>query len=347
MRVAIAGLAHGHITGFLDHYQHDPRIQIVGIAETDREFATRVASQYKLDPALLYADLGDMLEKTHPQAVLAYTNTFDHRRVVEVCARHKIDVMMEKPLAVSTTDALAMQKAAEAAHIHVLVNYETTWYASNRAAYEMLHSGAIGDMRKFVARDGHRGPKEIGVGPEFLAWLVDPRLDGGGALYDFGCYGADLVTWLMDDQTPISVTAVTQTIKPQIYTHVDDEATIILKYPSAQAIIQASWNWPFDVKDIQVFGATGSVKTVQRDHVLVRRAGEHEEEDVAAKPIPSPDDDPISYLRAAVMDGRKAEGPTSLDTNVIVAEILDAARESAKERRTIPLPRKDKVRVSQ
>lgn len=342
LRVAIAGLAHGHILGFLEHYQHDPRIQIVGIAEADHDFAMRVASQYKLDPALLYADLDEMLTKTRPQAVLAYTNTFDHRHVVEICARHKVDVMMEKPLAVSTADAVAMQKAADAAHIQVMVNYETTWYASNRAAYQLLHDGAIGDMRKFVARDGHRGPKEIGVGPEFLAWLVDPKLDGGGALYDFGCYGADLMTWLMNNERPLTVTAVTQQIKPDIYPHVDDEATIVLTYPKAQAIIQASWNWPFDVKDIQVYGATGYVKTVQRDTVLVRRAGEREEQKVAATPIPSPDDDPVAYLRAVVLDGRKPEGPTSLETNVIVADILDAARESARTGKTIRLAPKGK-----
>lgn len=337
LRVGIAGLAHGHIFGFLEHYQHDPRIQIVGIAEADREFASRVATQHKLDPSLFYADLDDMIAKTHPQAVLAYTNTFDHRRVVEICARHKVDVMMEKPLAVSLADAQAIEKAADSAHIRVMVNYETTWYASNRAAYETLRSGAIGDMRKFVARDGHRGPKEIGVGPEFLAWLIDPKLNGAGALFDFGCYGADLMTWLMNDERPLTVTAVTQQIKPDIYPRVDDEATIVLTYPKAQAIIQASWNWPFDVKDIQVYGATGYVKTVQRDNVLVRRAGEQQEQSIAAKPIPSPDDDEMSYLRAVVLDGRKPEGPTSLATNVIVTEILDAARQSAATGKTIRL----------
>ena len=50
--------------------------------------------------------------RTHPQAVLVYTNTYDHRRVVEICARHGVHVMMEKPLAVSLDDALAIEKAA-------------------------------------------------------------------------------------------------------------------------------------------------------------------------------------------------------------------------------------------
>ncbi|HTU33255.1 MAG TPA: Gfo/Idh/MocA family oxidoreductase [Candidatus Acidoferrum sp.] len=335
MRVAIAGLAHGHVFGFFQQYLHSPLIRLVGIEEPDHAFALRVVKQYGIDANLLYTNLDEMLTKTRPQAVLTYTDTFDHKMVVETCARHHVDVMMEKPLAVSYADAQAIQRAAQAGHIEVMVNYETTWYRSNREAYELLHQGAIGPLRKFVARDGHRGPKEIGVGPEFLAWLVDPKLDGAGALFDFGCYGADLVEWLTGNEQPLTVTAVTQQIKPEIYPRVDDEATIVVTYPKAQAIIQASWNWPFDVKDIQVYGKTGCVKTVARDHVLVRRAGERVEQEETSAAIPSPDDDELAYLRAVVLDHRKPEGPTSLATNVIVMQILDAARESAKTGRTI------------
>src|SRR5207244_855233 len=81
--------------------------------------------------------------------------------------------------------------------------------------------------------------------PEFLRWLTDPVLNGGGALTDFGCYGANLFTWLMGNARPVSVLAVTQTLKPTVYPHVDDEATIVVTWPEAVGIIQASWNWPF------------------------------------------------------------------------------------------------------
>ena len=111
--------------------------------------------------------------------------------------------------------------------IHVLVNYETTWYRSNHAAFAIAHDGSIGEIRKVVVHYGHRGPKEIGVSPAFFAWLNDPVKNGAGALFDFGCYGADLMTWLMNGRRPDSVTAVTQRIKPDVYPRVDDEATIV------------------------------------------------------------------------------------------------------------------------
>ncbi len=329
LRVAIAGLVHGHVEGFFSSSAHRSDIRIVGISDPDRSLFERYAAQFGLNANLYHADLEEMLRGTKPQAVLVYSNTFDHRKIVELCAKLHIPVMMEKPMAVNLEDAKAIEHAAHEGKIQALVNYETSWYRSNHAVFELVHTGEIGDVRKVVVHDGHQGPKEINVSPEFFKWLTDPKLNGAGALFDFGCYGADLMTWLMDGQKPIAVTAVTQQIKPEIYPHVDDEATVILTYPKAQTILQASWNWPFDRKDMEVYGRTGYVTTVGRDDLKVRKAGEKVEQIVAAKKVPPPYDDSLTYLRAVILDGAKPDGLSSLETNVIVMEILDAARQSA------------------
>lgn len=337
LRVAIAGLAHGHVEGFFAHSLQRTDIKIVGISDRDRSLFDKYAKEYGLDAALYHADLDEMLRIVKPQAVLAYSSTFDHTTIVEICAKHHVPVMMEKPLAVNTKDGQAIARAAHEGKIAVLVNYETSWYPSNQQAYKLAHSGAIGDIRKVVVHDGHSGPAEIGVQPEFLRWLTDPKLNGGGALFDFGCYGADLMTWLMDGQRPISVTAVTQQIKPGVYAHVDDEATIVLTYPKAQAIVQASWNWPFDRKDMEVYGSTGFVITMGRDDVKLRRPGEKEATQTAAGKIAAPYNDSLTYLRAVLLEGAKPDGLSSLETNLVVTEILDAARESAATGKTVQL----------
>jgi glucose-fructose oxidoreductase len=338
LRVVIVGLVHGHVAGFLGPALERSDIQIVGIAEPDQQLAQRYAGEFKLDSKLLFRDVEEMLTEVQPQAVLVYTNTRDHRRVVETAARHHTAVMMEKPLAVSLEDALAIQRAADEWHIPVLVNYETTWYASNNAVYQLVRDGALGDIRKVVVHDGHSGPKEIGVRPEFLSWLTDPALNGAGALFDFGCYGADLMTWLMNGETPLTVTAITQQIKPQVYPRVDDEATIILTYSKTQALLQASWNWPFDRKDMEVYGESGQAVTVRRDQFRVRRKGEDQEQLQTAPPLAAPYDNSISYLIAVVAGKIKPAGLSALDTNVTVTRILDAARESARTGKTVKLP---------
>ena len=337
LRVAIAGLVHGHAEGFLSVARKRSDIDIIGVAEPDRALFDQYAKKYGLDAKLYHADLDEMLTASKPEAVLAYTNTFDHRKVVEVCARHHVAVMMEKPLAVSAEDAHSIAQMAAEAKIPVLVNYFTTWQASRHGAYGIAHGGSIGEVRKMVAHDGHMGPKEIGVGPEFLNWLSDPKLNGGGALYDFGCYGVDFMTWVMDGKRPLTVTAVTQSIKPEVYPRVEDEATIILTYPKAQGIVQASWNWPFGRSDVEVYASKGEVITGGGDSLVVRKSGEAQTQQLKAPELVAPEDDELRYLRAVVLEGRKPAGPGSLEINVVVAEVMDAARQSAKTGKTVKM----------
>ena len=180
--------------------------------------------------------------------------------------------------------------------------------------------------------------------PEWLPWLTDPAQNGAGALFDFGCYGADLMTVLMHGQPPISVTAVTQTDKPEIYLRVDDDATVILRYPKAQAVLMPSWNWSFARKDMEVYGNGGYAITVGPDRIRVRYRGEKTEPDapLIAPPLAAARRDSLSYL-AAVLRGQVQPDVdlSSLETNVIVMQILDAALRSAQSGKTItltPLP---------
>jgi predicted dehydrogenase len=364
LRVAIAGLVHGHAQGFLAGAVKRTDIEIVGIAEPDRSLFDTYAKKYGLNAKLYHAELEEMLSNTHPEAVLAYSNTLDHRKVVELCAKYSqneeivaraaarapdrpLTVMMEKPLAVSAEDAHAIEKAAKDAKLTVLVNYFTTWEPSRHRVYEIAHSGTIGEVRKVVALDGHGGPKEIGVGPEFLGWLTDPKLNGGGALYDFGCYGVDFMTWLMGGARPLTVTAVTLQIKPDVYPNVDDDATIVLTYPKAVGIVQGSWNWPFGRSDVEIYGKTGEVKTAGRDAMELRKEGDAGWKTVAASALQPPEDDELNYLRAVARDGLIPEGPGSLGVNVVVAEVLDAARESARTGKAVTIPKKVNIHSSE
>lgn len=338
IKVAVVGLVHDHIAGFLPQLSRHHDVELVGVVETNPALIARYQRNFHLDPRLFFSQLDTMISQQHPDAILVYTSIADHRKVIQTAARHGISVMVEKPLSTSLADAIAIQRAAKEHGIHVLVNYETTWYASNREAYEQLKHGKLGDVRRVVIHDGHKGPKEIGVGPEFLKWLTDPQQNGAGALFDFGCYGADLMTLMMDGKAPISVTAVTQTDKPEVYPHVDDEATVILRYPKAQAVIQASWNWPFDRKDMEVYGATGYAITVGPDRMRLRFAGEAQESQSQATPLAPPNDNSLDYLVAVLRGEVNPNGSlTGLDTNLLVMQILDAARESARTGKTVQL----------
>jgi predicted dehydrogenase len=337
VRLAIAGLTHGHVDGFLRAIQGRKDVQLVGVYDADAALRQSYARKFGLPDSLLFANLEAMLAAAKPEAVAAFTSTFDHPAIVEAAAKAHIAVMMEKPLAVSVADARRIERAASDSGIPVIVNYETTWYPSHGEIWKLIKTEhAAGDIRKMVAMDGHEGPKEIGVGPEFLGWLTDPEKNGAGALFDFGCYGANLMTWLMDNQRPAAVTAMLQQIKPQIYPHVDDEATVLVEYPKAQGIIQASWNWPFGRKDLEVYGATGYA-IATGGNSLRTRFSSGQEHAITPAPLPAADRDSVSYLVSIVRGGRKPSGLSSLANNMIVTEILEAARESARTGKRITL----------
>jgi glucose-fructose oxidoreductase len=340
LRVAIVGLTHGHVEGFLSALPQHGEVELVGIADSDPALFAKYRNKYSLAETLFYRSEANMIEKTHPQAVLVYTSIAEHRPAIEIAAQYGVSVMVEKPLTISLADALAIRQTARHYKIHVLVNYETTWYSSNKAAYDEVEQGRLGAIRRVVVHDGHQGPKEIGVPPEFLSWLTDPAQNGAGALYDFGCYGVDLMTWMMHGETPLTVTAVVNHDKPQIYPNVDDDATIILAYPRAQAVIMASWNWPFSRKDMEVYGATGYAITVGPDQVRLRHEHDSEEHLTTAASLSPPQNNSLSYLAAVLRGQLDPRGDlTALDTNVIVMQILDAARESARTGRSVHLTR--------
>ncbi len=341
LRVGIAGLVHGHAGGFFNrNLSRAAELEIVGVSEPDRALGASYAQRYKIDPARIYASHAEMLDKAKPEAVMIFSSTFDHKEIVELCAKRKIPVMMEKPLAVSMDHARAIQAAAKSSGIPVMVNYETTWYPVNALIEAMLKEGKLGEIRRIVTHYGHEGPKEIGVGPEFFGWLTDPIRNGAGALFDFGCYGANFATWLFQNERPLSVFAVTHTNKPDIYPKVDDEATIVVQYPKAQLIVQPSWNWPYGRKDMAIYGQKGLLVTSDPKQYRHRTGTMKQEQAETAGPLAAPDDDVIHYLTAVVRNKMKPTGLTGLENNMIVTEILTAARESARTGRAVILRQK-------
>lgn len=342
LKIGIIGLTHTHVHWIFGSATRGD-ISIEGIVEPDRRLAQQYVSQYGLSMDIVYNTMQELVNAKKIEGVTAFGNIHDHLSVVEFFAPKGIHVMVEKPLAVSLQHARKMEALAKQHKIHLLTNYETTWYPANHKAYDLLkHDTLIGNVKKVIVRDGHRGPRKIGVNAEFLAWLTDPVLNGGGAVTDFGCYGANLMTWLMDGRRPVSVTAVTQQLQQENNPKVDDEANIILNYGDAVALIQASWNWPIGRKDMEIYGLTGAIYADNRHQLRTRMAKGYDgfEEEVYTLPErPAPFDDPFAFF-AAVVRGEVTVSPndlSALENNMIVMEILDAAIRSAAEKKTITL----------
>jgi predicted dehydrogenase len=326
LRIAVIGLVHGHVEGLLARAAAaDADLEIVGIHEPDRSLFDRLAAKYGLDPALHHRDLPAMLDAVRPECASVMTSIRDHLPAVRAAAPRGVHLLVEKPLAFSDDDARAMADLARRHRIHLLTNYETNWYASVREAKRLVDAGGLAPVRRMIFRHGHRGPREIGCAPEFVAWLTDPAASGGGALVDFGCYGAILATWLMDGRRPTAVVAGGATLKPGTYPRVDDDATIVLTYPGASATIQASWAWTHDVKEMDVFTERGSIHAGRRDDLTVREP-DRPPRVVEPAPLPAPLRDEWAYFKGVVRGTCAVDPLSSLEYNLVAVEILDAAR---------------------
>ena len=353
VNLALCGLEHDHAIYMMPRLLSHKEVKLVGIIESNPRLVQRYSDKFGLDSALFVPTLETLLHRIKVEAVAAFNSTFSHVDVVETCAPHGIHVMMEKPLAVNSEHAQRISAAAARGGIHVLVNYDTSWYPSMQTAIEcVLRERRVGEVHKLVLRIGHSGPGPT-TSSEFLSWLTDPRLNGGGVVMDFGCYGADLLTVLMGNEPPKSVVAVLQTFRPDRYPKVDDEATIVVAYTNAVGIIQASWNWPIERKDMDIYGVDGEISVLNPQELIYRESDARltARQGVSSTnyemynrdhPIPAVQSaksqaDEFAYLAAVVRQEIVPAGPSSLATNIIVTEILDAARESARSGRRVDL----------
>lgn len=336
VRLAVAGISHGHASWIFNRFQSE-QTPIVGIFEKNKELVDSFRKRYNLPESLFYTDLSQMLDQVKPEGVMAFGPIDEHVEVVRAAAPRKIHVMVEKPLATTYQDAIEIQRLAEKHQISVLTNFETSWYASNQHVKDLYDKGALGDLRKVLVHDGHGGPSQMDK--HFISWLADPVKNGGGALTDFGCYGANLMTWLLKGERPLTVTAITHQNRPDLYPKVEDEATIVLQYHGKQCVIQASWSWSFNRKDMEVYGTRGYAIAVDRLNVRQRLDANKPEEALSVPPLPEPLENPFLIFAEVIRNKRQLDKFDwyELPVNVIAVEILDAARRSAREGKTIHL----------
>lgn len=325
LRIGIVGMSHGHVEGLLWAASQRRDLVIVGVYEPNRALFDRLAKKYGVDAKLHFTSLEKMLDETKPEAVSVMSPIDEHRAAVEACAPRGVHLLLEKPLAFSLADAERCAELSKQHGVLVLTNYETSWYESVREAARMVASGERGKLRKMVFRHGHKGPRELGCSEEFLAWLTDPDKNGGGAIVDFGCYGAVLSAYLSGGERPVRVVASAATLKPTVYPKVDDDATIVVTYPSSTAVIQASWAWTHDNKEMDLYTEKGSIHAGKWKELSVRdENGPMRAVKAAEKPEHLKDE--WTYLREVVRNRCAVDPLSGLELNLIAVEILDRAR---------------------
>lgn len=329
--IAVVGLVHSHVWGHLGKMVKGQPAKLVGVAETVPELVAE-AQKRGVPANLIQSDWKKMIDETKPEIVWAFVENNRHMEIVQYCAPRKIHVMFEKPLASTGKEAVAIRDLARKNGIYVMSNYQMAWWPSNYVAKAVADRGDLGQVYRIRGVVGHGGPGgPTGLNKWFFEWLTDPVKNGGGALVDFGCYNALWSLWYLGE--PTTVYATVNQLRPQEFGKVEDNATIILHYPKAVAVLEGSWDLPRSFQDLEVFGRQGSVY-MTRDKVELRK-GRGPAEEVKIDPLKPEAGEPIANMIHSIDTKTEPGGMVALDINVQVVQILDAAKLSIKTGRAV------------
>ena len=356
-KIAVVSMLHAHVWLHLGTMLKGDKVKLVGVSETLPDLISRAeredvipqtqnVTRPGVPEALIFADWKKMIDQTKPDIVWAFTPTNGHVDVVRYCAPKGIHVIMEKPLAATLSEALEIQALARKYNIRVLTNYGSTWQATQYAAKAAVDSGEIGPVWRLHGGQGHNGPGDPKKS-SFAAWLADPVQNGGGAMMDFGCY---LVLWSLGMKgMPESVYATAQHMKPETFPKVEDNATIILNYKDGLAILEASWDLPPAQRlGNEIYGMKGSIvgNSIRKPGSPGApasggaRGGQQAGDALPVTPLPPERSEPIAYMVDRIRNKQPIDGPSALDLNVSVQEVLEAAKLSVQTGRAVSLPLK-------
>jgi len=292
-RLCVIGFAHMHVNELVDRFLATGRVELIACADTMPRTASRTrvegSRHANLHRALAkpgepraYDDYRVLLREERLDLAIFCPEISRHAEVAEAIAAHGLQMVTEKPLAGQLADARRMVRAAKEAGVRLAVNWPTTWRPPIRKVKELLDAQAIGAAWEVKWRNRpslgplafgslHPGRTvvsgEVSESDKAAEWWYQAE-EGGGALLDYCCYGAWLASWYLGAHA-VSVQSLTANLFSN-FGNVEDNAALLLRYPTAIALVEASWttlhngvpNGPI------IYGTDGTI-VVDGDKVMV------------------------------------------------------------------------------
>jgi predicted dehydrogenase len=338
LRVGVAGLVHDHIWGLLQQFQKLDNVELAAAADFNEPLLNKLESDFGVSQS--YRDPDEMIEKEKLDAVVCGRENSGHAEVAELCAERGVHFMVEKPMSARLLDADRMLAAQRKSGIVMFINYPTSWDPKLNLAYQLVQDGRIGTVYQLRMHCAHGGPREVGCTEYFWSWLYDKQRNGAGALMDYCCYGANINRWFLGQ--PEAVTGMAgRLIKDYLPKDVDDNAILLLRYPHAISLCEASWTQIGDIPyGFIINGSAGTIVPKKGGLLLTTGAPGQASKDemLEAPPLPPDRSNGPTYFVNCIVRGEQPEGPSSAQVCRDAQEILEAGILSAERGREIRLP---------
>lgn len=179
--VGAGGIANVHAR----YYRELPNVEIVAVADIVRERAVEFARRWNIPESNVFTDYREMIDKVPLDAVSVTTPHRIHAEPTIYALRHGINVLVEKPMASTASEALEMYRAAVSSGKVLEVGFQNRFEPQIIAAKRIVASGTIGEFYYGEVGSGRR--RGIPTTPTFYT----REMAGGGVLLDLGCYDVD------------------------------------------------------------------------------------------------------------------------------------------------------------
>lgn len=253
--VIVLGLHHDHVWSHLTDLRRSSNMNLIGVADPSLPLLNQARERFNCPT---YADYEELLQQTEADIAYIFTNNLMGAYLAVMAAKRGLHVMIEKPLGADLEGADEAIRVAAEANVRLMVNWPIAWSPVIHQALTMAIEGDLGRVWQVKYRAAHAGPKELGCSDHFCEWLFDERLNGGGALVDYACYGCALARTLLGMPSAVLATSG-KLVKKEL--PVEDNATVLLDYPNASALAEASWSQQGDISSyvVTLYGERGTL----------------------------------------------------------------------------------------
>ena len=258
LRVGIIGVAHMHVahlvSGFVDLPDKFEFVSICDIKPVtpslckDDRLSTRAYNLKRVKEITgitkEYACYKELLAESRLDlAVVCCENAF-HEEVITYTLNQKVHVMTEKPMATSILAARNMYYAAQKNNVMFCINWPSAWWPAIHAAKTFVDQGKIGRVFKVTYRnEASLGPfshgEDLNETEMAAEWWYSAKM-GGGAFWDYCCYGTCIASYLLDKAPDAAYGFRANFNSP--FGKCEDYGNITVRYDDAIAIIEGSWS---------------------------------------------------------------------------------------------------------
>ncbi|GGI44873.1 dehydrogenase [Paenibacillus marchantiophytorum] len=227
VKVGLISFAHLHAVSYLQALLKRQDVEVVGIADEDRERVEPYIQTYSIP---YYADYHDLLNSSVDAVIISSENS-RHAEMTIQAAQHRKHVLCEKPLGISKDEMQRMITVCKENGVQLMTSFPNRYIPMVVQAKDVISRGEIG---RIVAVKATNKGEMIG------GWFNDRTRSGGGSVIDHTVHVMDLLNWIFGSPA-VEVYAEASNIFHDI--EVEDTGMVHVKYANGViAALDASWS---------------------------------------------------------------------------------------------------------